>query len=41
MSGNARPELSLVFPVFDEERNIGRLLDEAPVTCLISASAAV
>ena len=24
-----RPELSLVFPVFDEERNIGRLLDEA------------
>jgi len=29
MSGDARPELSLVFPVFDEERNIGRLLDEA------------
>jgi glycosyltransferase involved in cell wall biosynthesis len=25
----ARPELSLVFPVFDEEENIGRLLDEA------------
>jgi len=24
-----RPELSLVFPVFDEEENIGRLLDEA------------
>ncbi len=29
MSSAARPELSLVFPVFDEERNIGRLLDEA------------
>ncbi len=29
MSIDARPELSLVFPVFDEERNIGRLLDEA------------
>jgi glycosyltransferase involved in cell wall biosynthesis len=24
----SRPELSLVFPVFDEEENIGRLLDE-------------
>ena len=25
----ARPELSLVFPVFDEEENIGELLDQA------------
>ena len=25
----ARPELSLVFPVFDEEAKIGELLDQA------------
>jgi len=31
MNGAPRPELSLVFPVFDEERNIGALLDEALV----------
>jgi glycosyltransferase involved in cell wall biosynthesis len=29
VSGAERIELSLVFPVFDEERNIGTLLDEA------------
>ena len=37
-TASPRPALSLVFPVFDEEQNIGRLLDEslrlAPVLAL-------